>query len=494
MRRAALALLLVVGIVVPIVAAASVSTADSSISPAASYDSPAVASVSPAASSEAAKPNIVLILTDDQRYDDAGVMTTVQTELAAKGVKFNSGMVVNPWCCPSRASILTGKYSHGTDVYRNFSPHGGFGSFKSPKDQSTIATWLKAAGYRTGLIGKYLNGYNSTYKPPGWDEWIAFCCDTANEGGAYYNYSLIRGGAKRTYGSAPADYSTDVLSSDAQAFIRATPAGQPLFLYFSPFAPHGDPVPAERHKTALSGYQFFHPPSWNEADVSDKPAYIRALPLNSPQKLQGYDASRRKALRTLLAVDEAVKGILDTLDQTGRLSNTMVVFMSDNGLSRAEHRWTKKQAPYEEDIRVPLVVRYDPLTASPRVDDTHLALNIDLAPTFAAVAGVSAPGADGNSLIPLLTSSSAPWRSDFLVEHLKGGGGDSVPSYCAVRSGTHTYVQYQTGEEELYDLVADPYQLQNRSADPAFASVKASLRVRAKTLCQPTPPGFVFPY
>lgn len=436
------------------------------------------------------KPNIVLILTDDQRYDDDWVLTTVQSELAAKGVKFINASVVNPWCCPSRASILTGKYSHGTDVYRNTPPHGGFSTFK-PRDQSTLATWLNAAGYRTGLVGKYLNGYKSTYKPPGWNKWVAFCCDEANEGGEYYNYDLIMDGVKKHYGSTPADYSTDVLAAEAISFINSTPSTQPLFLYFAPFAPHGDPIPAVRHKNAFKGYQFFSPPSRNEADVSDKPAYIRSTPLLSAAKLQGYDASRRKALGTLLAVDEAVKGILDSLTETGRLSNTMVVFMSDNGFSRGEHRWVKKQAPYEEDIRVPLTVRYDPMISAPRTD-TNFALNIDLAPTFAALAGVAAPGADGSSLLPLLSSPNSPWRSDFLIEHLKGGGGDTVPSYCAVRNLTHSYVQYQTGEEELYDINADPYQLQNRASDPQFVPLRESLRSRVKELCKPTPPGFVF--
>lgn len=436
------------------------------------------------------QPNIVVILTDDQRYDDLSSMPVTDSQIIGKGITFDNSFVSNPWCCPSRSSVLTGEYSHSTDVYRNFTPHGGFGSFK---DSSTLATWLHGAGYRTGLVGKYLNQYTSKYVPPGWDRWFAFCCDDSNEGGAYYNYTLVEDGVKHLFGSTPPEYSTDVLGTEAVNFIQSAPSTNPLFLYFTPFAPHGQPIPADRDKGHFSGLQFPRLPNFNEADVSDKPAYIQALPVLSKSKITGVDNSRRAALETLLAVDNDVSQILSALQATGRLSSTLILFASDNGFSRGEHRWTHKVAPYEEDIRVPLVMRYDPITTTAR-HDPNLVVNIDWAPTIAALAQVPAPAVEGVNLLPLLgpTTPPAPIRNDFLIEHLHGGTTDNVPSYCGVRSANTKYVQYSTGEEELYDLTADPYELQNKVADPAYASMLVDRRTRLHQLCQPPPPGFTF--
>jgi arylsulfatase A-like enzyme len=195
-------------------------------------------------------------------------------------------------------------------------------------------------------------------------------------------------------------------------------------------------------------------------------------------------------LQTLLAVDEAVDRIIGALADTGRLGTTLILFSSDNGLLRGEHRWTKKMAPYEEAIRVPLVVRYDPLTAGGRTDG-HLVLNIDFAPTIADLAGVAAPGVDGTTMTPLLAGTRRiQWRRQFPIEHLQGGAADPVPSYCAIRTRTAKYVAYATNEEELYDLAHDPFEVHNLAHDPASGQLKASLRARAQALCDPVPPGF----
>jgi N-acetylglucosamine-6-sulfatase len=187
-----------------------------------------------------------------------------------------------------------------------------------------------------------------------------------------------------------------------------------------------------------------------------------------------------------------VSRIVDALTETGRLSNTMIVFTSDNGLLWGEHRWhDRKEAAYDESIRVPLVVRYDPMVSAPRTD-RHLVLNLDLAPTFAQVAGVEAPGAEGASLLPLLASPAAPWRMDFLIEHLALTDIVDPPMYCAVRTAKYLYVEYQGGEEELYDLRADPLELQNAVQDPALSPMLDALRLRIRGLCQPPPPGFEF--
>ena len=438
------------------------------------------------------RPNIVLILTDDQRWDSASTMPSVQSLLVAHGVNFTNAFVVDPLCCPSRAAILKGAYAHTTGVYNNEGPYSPFVAFD---DRSTVATWLEGAGYRTALIGKYFNAYTESraaYVPPGWNRWVAFATTDVG-GGRYYDYGLSLDGTLVTRGSATTDYSTDVLAGYADSFIRTADPNQPLFLYFTPYGPHEPATAAPRDLNTFPNLAPYRPPSFDEADVSDKPAYIRAIPRLTASQISRENLIRRKQLQTLQSVDDAVGTIVQALTDTGRLSNTMIVFMSDNGFSYGEHRWgltgaQNKQVPYEESIRVPYVVRYDPLTATPRTDP-NLVLNIDLAPTFAALAGAAAPGAEGRSLIPLLTTPATPWRTDFLVEHHLTG----VPSYCAVRSTNAIYVRYNTREEELYLLASDPYQLANRATDPSQASLLASMRARAVQLCNPPPPGYSFP-
>lgn len=425
-------------------------------------------------------PSIVLIVTDDQRWDTLGVMPTVQRELAAQGVTFSNAFVSNPVCCPSRASILTGRYSHGTGVYTNDGPHGGFQAFN---DSSTIATWLDAAGYRTALVGKYLNGYSGTYVPPGWDRWVAFSGRTD-----YFNYLLNVDGTVIAHGAQPSDYATDVLADEAATFVRS--AQGPLFLHFAPYAPHSVgwvTTPAPRHAGAFAGIRPWRPPSYDEPDVSDKPYWIRNLPrLTSEARARG-DFFREGQLESLLAVDDAVAEIVAALRATGRLDNTIIVFTSDNGHAWGEHRRFQKFAPYEEIIRVPLIIRYDPLTNSARTAG-RFAVNVDLAPTLAMVAGVASPGAQGRSLIPLLRAQSVPWRQDVLLEHSFTNG---IPTYCGVRTARYTYAQYRPGVEELYDRAADPYQLRDRARDPSLRRMIVTFRSRVRSLCSPPPPDFI---
>ena len=440
------------------------------------------------------QPNVVFILTDDQRWDSTAAMPYLQSDLAAHGVTFDQSFVVNSLCCPSRASSLTGQYSHTTQVYSNAEPNGGFHKFN---DVSTVATWLHGAGYRTGLIGKYLNGYkavDASYVPPGWDRWFAVQQGAIdNESAYYYNYGISDQGTTVAYGSNPADYATDVFSAQADTFIRGVDEASPLFLYFAPTAPHSPAKPADRHTAACAGQPLLRPPSYNEGDVSDKPAYIRALRKIAASRLATIDSFQLNQCRSLMAVDDAIHTIVTALADTGRLANTMIVFTSDNGLTLAEHRWAQsKLVPYEESIRVPMVVRYDPLTAVARTN-ANLVTNIDLAPTFAELAGVSAPNVEGLSLLPLLAGEQpVTWRTDFLIEHYKFK--DGVPTYCAVRTTTTKLITYNTGEQEFYDLSVDPFELVNRATNPAYASAVAALRTRSQQLCAPAPPGFVWPY
>ncbi len=267
------------------------------------------------------------------------------------------------------------------------------------------------------------------------------------------------------------------------SFIQT--ATRPFFLYVAPYAPHAPATPAERHESEFSELSAWRPPSYNEPDVSDKPAWLRALPTLDAARSAALDAFRAQQLRSLLAVDEAIAEIVRALSESGELENTLLVFTSDNGLAWGEHRSRGgKRVPYEESIRVPFVVRYDRLVATARTD-TRPVLNIDLAPTFAALAGARAPGAEGRSFLPLLAGGRVPWRTRFLVEHLRR----NPPTYCALRAPRYSFVTYATGERELYDLVRDPYQLTNVAGRPASRSTVAVLRKQLARLCKPPPPG-----
>ncbi len=428
-------------------------------------------------------PDVVVIVTDDQRSDTLWAMPIVRGQLAARGIRFENAFVVNPICCPSRASILTGAYSHTTTVYRQSPP---FGRFEWFRDGSTLASWLDAAGYTTGFFGKYLDGYQHAaltgYVPPGWDRWVAFVH------AAYFDYKLTVDGQVRGFGSEPGDHSTEVLAGQATTFIRE--AEGPLFLFFSPAAPHGPAIPAPGDEEAFVDLPPWRPASFGEADVSDKPSWVRALPPLSVWERDAIDALRGNQYRSLLSVDRAVGDILAALEETGRLSNALIIYTSDNGLAWGEHRWTKKEAPYEEVIRVPMVVRWDAGVRDVGARPEQLVLNVDLAPTIADAARIAAPAVEGRSLLPLLRGRSpTDWRRDFLVEHLAGT--NPIPTYCAVRSVEWMYVRYTDGEQELYHLPSDPGQLENLAHDPRMRATLGTLRHRLDVLCDPRPPGYL---
>ena len=420
-------------------------------------------------------PDILLIVTDDQRWDSLDAMPILARELVARGTTFENAFAPTPLCCPSRASILTGNLAHTTHVYRNAPP---FGRVEWFDDRSTLATWLDDAGYATGYVGKYLNGYQHAaltgVVPPGWDRWVAFVRPY------YTGYALsLDGVVERDV----AEYATDRLADEAVAFVDG--ARGPLFLTFAPYAPHEPSTPASQDRAAAVPSRP-PAPSVGEEDVTDKPAWVRGLPPLDATDRAALAALRTDADRSLLAVDRAIGRILDALDRTGRLDRTIVVFTSDQGLAFGEHRWTKKEAPYEEVIRIPLVIRLPPGEgAAVPATRTELVANIDLAPTLADLAGAAHPPTDGASLVPLLRGEHPPWRDALLLEHL--GGGTPVPSYCGVRTAEAKYVRYGTGEEELYDLVADPFELANLAAAPS--SLLEELRARTRALCVPPPPG-----
>jgi arylsulfatase A-like enzyme len=478
----------VVGMIAALLAAGAITTlvvirAPSDVGPAGF--SPSSATPTRSSGPTSSSPDIVLILTDDQRWDTLWAMPKVRRLLVGPGVRFTNGFVVNPLCCPSRASILTGRYSHGTGVYTNFAPTGGFPVFDPT---TTIATVLHQRGYRTALIGKYLNGYLGTGVPPGWDRWAAF--NGPHGGISYVDYTMSLDGVERRFGASPADYSTDVLARRAVRFIKETDG--PFFLYFAPSAPHMPAVPAPRDDDALPSIAPFRPPSFNEADISDKPLWLQSTPRYDETLAARVDGIRSRQLRSLPPVDDAVERIVNALRASGVLHRTLIVFMSDNGFLHGEHRLGGKQAPYEESIRVPLILRYDPLTIG-RGTDPRIALNIDLAPTFADAAGTHLDGADGRSLLDLLRRPAAPGRRWFLIEHVEDSSQlylPRIPTYCAVRSDRWKYVVYADGSQELYDLMADPFELRNVVDDTLDGAALQAATRQLHRRCDPPPPGF----
>jgi arylsulfatase A-like enzyme len=429
----------------------------------------------------AAHPNVVQIHTDDQRWDTLHVMPEVRRLLVRRGITFRRAFVSNPLCCPSRSTILTGRYSHTTGVYFNRGAYGGWNAFK-PSESSTVATALYAIGYRTGLFGKYLNGYagDDLYVPPGWDRWFAF----SQVNGSYFDYEILdnAGGLHReSFGTQPADYSTDVLARNAAAFIRSTPPSVPFFLMVTPYAPHGPPIAAPRHQGDFADAPVALAPSVRERDVSDKPAYIRRRDLADPVTMRRLT---RKQWETLEAVDEMVLRIDSALRETGRAGNTLVLFTSDNGVANGEHRWRYKLTPHEESIRVPFVMRF-PGRIPAGVHSNALVGNVDIARTITDFTGASLP-TDGYSLRGLATGARSSIRLSLVLEHLRATS--EVPTYCGIRTPRFLFVRYGTGEEELYDLRSDPYQMVSvvRSR-PKKAS---ELRALTKNRCVPVPPGF----
>ena len=297
------------------------------------------------------RPNIVLVLTDDQRADTLDAMPNVRALLAAHGVTFSNMFVTTSLCCPSRASILSGEYSRHTGVYDNFRPHGGAPSFR---DTSTLATWLHDAGYTTALVGKYLNKYDALgkrYIPAGWDTWDAIASESAQ---MYYGFTLNEDGRLVDYPPSPANYSTTVLDGLARRFVERARA--PFFLYYAPIAPHVPSIPAPQDQGTFAHIAPYRPLSYDEPDVSDKPWNGRYGPL-SAERRAFVDRIRPQMLESLQAVDRSVADLVRVLRARGELDRTVIAFTSDNGYLWGEHRLVQKIWFYEPSIRVPLVVR-----------------------------------------------------------------------------------------------------------------------------------------
>jgi arylsulfatase A-like enzyme len=403
-------------------------------------------------------PNIIVILTDDMRYDDLQYMTETNTLLANKGMLFENAFVSNALCCPSRATIMRGQYAHNTGVWTNVNgPSGGWLGYQSRGyEDDNVATNLDNAGYRTGLFGKYLNQYSGEGDVPlGWDDWFAFLQPIR-----YYDYDVNDNGRTRHFGTNASSYSTDVLSAETQKFIDASVRKRkPFFAYIAPKAPHGPFSTVPRHETDFDGATAPQSPSFDEEDVSDKPSWIQRLRRLTSDDIADINNTYERRLESLQSVDDLVAAVVTKLESRGVLDNTYIVFTSDNGWFRGEHRIRDGKArPYEEAPHVPLVIRGPGVQAGSSADE--LVLNTDYLPTFMDLAGVDTPSyVDGRSLLPVLGGSATSWRTAILLEG-RAGNDPEIPvdrNYNGIRTSTTKYTEYQGGPEtegfrELYDF------------------------------------------
>ncbi len=476
------------------------------------------------------RPNFLFVLTDDLdgKLGTLQYMPNLQKQMISQGLVLDDYLISTPVCCPSRSSILRGQYTHNHQVYTNGDPLGGYRKFYDLQHEtSTLATWLQAAGYRTALFGKYLNGYpfadDRTYVPPGWNDWYSPARGTPYK---ELNYYLNENGKIVAYGASANDYMTDVLADKVDGYLRSRASdAPPFFIYLATYAPHGPATPAPRHASLFGDLEVPRTPSFNEADVSDKPGAIRSDPLLTAEQIASLDEIYRQRVRSVQAVDEMIARLIDTLQATGQLDNTYIIFTSDNGFHLGQHRLLAgKNKPYEEDIRVPFIIRGPGIAAGQELAG-YLAGNIDVAPTIADLAGVVPPNfVDGRSLAPLWSPnrpSPQQWRQGFLVEdwgsddqasallqHVALSGHALDPQlleppdpdqlqqagppadFFAIRTPRYTYVEYSDGELELYDLKQDPYELNNlaATADPGllaqFSSWLKALKTCAAAACR----------
>jgi len=429
-------------------------------------------------------PNIVLIVSDDQTYDSLPshppAMPWLQSQIFDPGGRwlyFPHAYLSTPLCCPSRATILSGGYAHHTGVEGN-----GDGVFFDESD--TLATRLDDAGYETALIGKYLNDYpwaRGPYIPRGWDRWVAK--RNTDKGTTYESYDLIDQGVPLFVGDYPGGYATDRLADYAVNFLRAQPSDHPYFLYFTPSAPHAPWIPAERDRGSFQDVRVPMAPRRAMNSVRGAPPWVRDLrPIDDRFAVQ-LERWRRRESETLLALDDAVRRIVQEVRARGELGRTVFIFMTDNGWSFGQHRWVGKRCAYDPCIQTPLAIRSPWVTAA-TVD--QLVSNVDIAPTIAELAGRTSPLHDGISLAPLVTGATTrdiP-RDGILIEW---AGDADVPPWQGVRTQNFAYIETKGGWVELYDFggmlgPADPWQLHNVAAVPRYAHVRRALAARLRSL------------
>jgi len=404
------------------------------------------------------RPNILVIITDDQRFDTIkDVMPRTQARIFNEGVTFANAYLTTPLCTPSRASIMTGMYASRHGVRNN----------DSTLKLITFVNRLQQAGYYTGLVGKYLNSEDATPKPE-YDYWVGLPSE-----GVYYNPILNVNGAWK---DRPG-YLTYLLRDYAIEFLnKAKTANKPFFLFFNPKTPHLPLEPAPSDTSLYRNLPPYRPPNYNEADVGDKPTWLSNKPRLGTPWQDSVDTIRRRQLQMLWSLDQSLDAILEELKKQGKLDQTAIFYISDNGYFWGEHRLTGKGRIYEPSIRAALALRYPPLAPAGKIEN-RLAANIDIAPTIYQLAGLTIPQeVEGRSLLALFQPQSA-WRAELLIE-----GWPVKQSFSAVHTDRYVYVENENDRAELYDLVKDPYQLQNSAGDPANAALVKDLKGRLQKL------------
>jgi N-acetylglucosamine-6-sulfatase len=428
-----------------------------------------------------ARPNIVFVLTDDLAMNLLAYMPNVQL-MQQQGTSFSAYFVTDSLCCPSRSSIMTGQLPHNTGVFTNTRPDGGYDVFvERGNPAATFAVALQARGYHTAMLGKFLNGYEPKKNGPerGWSEW-----DVGGNGYREFNYDLNRNGTVQHYGAEPAAYLTDVANGIADGFIRkSAAAGAPFLVEIATFAPHGPYIPAPRDAQKFAGLKVPRTPAYGVRPDDNAPQWLKGIPALRPMEMNRIDADFRLRAQAVQAVDKMIGDLRATVAALGLADRTYFVFSSDNGYHMGDYSLRSgKQTPFDTDIHVPLVV-VGPGVAKGAVR-SEIVENIDLAPTFADLAGGPGPlRPDGVSLVPLLLGQSPAWRQAALVEHHHPGdatGDDpdaaapnsaNPPSYAALRTPGALYVEYASGEVGLYDLAKDPYELRNIAPTTAKAEL-----------------------
>lgn len=450
-----------------------------STSPTEAAPTAATATAPPAQQPDApsARPNIVLITTDDMRADDLRWMPQTRRLLGRAGVTMSDFLSSHPLCCPARAQIMTGQHAQNNGVLTNKRPNGGYPSLRDPGNN--VGSWLQAAGYRTAFIGKHMNFWDGR-RQGGWTHFNPIVRNVyAPRGLVMYN-----DGHRQRYSRV---YGTDLLSNLSVREIRRLSGAAPFFVWTSYVAPHGmlvkgtwvPPVPAKRHQRLFASAKppAMGTPAFNEAHRADKPRWVRRQD-QRPAKMRGLHRAR---IQSLQAVDEGVAATIRALRRAGELSSTVIVFSSDNGFLLGEHGLRDKNVAYEESLRVPLVVRGPGIPAG--VVRRGVFGLVDLPATIADLAGARPTRVlDGRSMLPHLRQGAKGYDTYLIQAGAEGRKPAERWWWRGVRSPRYTYVRYDDGTEELYDLRRDPAQLRNMASRPSYSAVLGRLSDRLDVL------------